>query len=99
MSSKVLRVAVISTGWISSLAIRAIARRPHLELVGVWVHSAEKVGRDAGDIVGLGLLGVTTTGNLDDIIALKPDCVVYGAASAEMDAAAVGDHRRLFEGG
>ena len=44
MDDKVLRVAVISTGWISSLAIRAIVRRPHLELVGVWVHSAEKTG-------------------------------------------------------
>ena len=99
MSDKALRVAVISTGWISSLAIRAIARRPHLELVGVWVHSAEKVGRDAGDIVGLGPLGVTTTGDLDDIIALKPDCVVYGAASAEMDAAAVRDYVRLLNGG
>ncbi|HET9892284.1 MAG TPA: dihydrodipicolinate reductase, partial [Mycobacterium sp.] len=54
MKAKPLRVAVISTGWISSLAIRAIVRRPHLELVGVWVHNAEKVGRDAGEIVGIG---------------------------------------------
>jgi 2,4-diaminopentanoate dehydrogenase len=99
MDDKVLRVAVISTGWISSLAIRAIARRPHLELVGVWVHSAEKTGRDAGEIVGLGPIGVTTTNDLDDIIALKPDCVVYGAASAEMDAAAVRDYVRLLHGG
>ncbi|HKV22400.1 MAG TPA: dihydrodipicolinate reductase, partial [Mycobacterium sp.] len=83
----------------SSLAIRAIVRRPHLELVGVWVHSPDKTGRDAGDIVGLGPIGVTTTGDLDDIIALKPDCVVYGAASAEMDAAAVRDYVRLLDGG
>ena len=99
MDDKVLRVAVISTGWISSLSIRAIVRRPHLELVGVWVHSAEKTGRDAGEIVGLGPIGVITTNNLDDIIALKPDCVVYGAASAEMDAAAVRDYVRLLHGG
>ena len=99
MDDKVLRVAVISTGWISSLAIRAIARRPQLELVGVWVHSAEKTGRDVGEIVGLGPIGVTTTNDLDDIIALKPDCVVYGAASAEMDSAAVRDYVRLLHGG
>ncbi len=99
MSAKPLRIAVISTGWISSLAIGAIVRRPHLELVGVWVHSAEKTGRDAGEIVGLGPIGVTTTNDLDDIIALKPDCVVYGAASAEMDAAAVRDYVRLLNGG
>ncbi|WP_407662049.1 NAD(P)H-dependent amine dehydrogenase family protein [Mycolicibacterium elephantis] len=99
MTDKPLRVAVISTGWISSLSIRAIVRRPHLDLVGVWVHSAEKVGRDAGEIVGLGPIGVITTGDLDDIIASKPDCVVYGAASAEMDAAAVRDYVRLLNGG
>lgn len=99
MSPTPLRVAVISTGWISSVAIRAIARRPHLDLVGVWVHSADKVGRDAGEIVGIGSTGVTTTGDLEDIIALKPDCVLYGAASAEMDAAAVRDYVRLLNGG
>ncbi|OBF96590.1 dihydrodipicolinate reductase [Mycobacterium sp. 852014-52450_SCH5900713] len=99
MTTKPLRVAVISTGWISSLAIRAIVRRRHLELVGVWVHSAEKTGRDVGEIVALGKIGITTTNNLDDIIALRPDCVVYGAASAEMDAAAVRDYVRLLGGG
>lgn len=99
MTSEPLRVAVISTGWISSLAIRAITRRPHLRLVGVWVHSPDKAGRDAGEIVGTGPIGVTTTRDLDDIIALEPDCVVYGAASPEMDAAAVRDYVRLLEGG
>ncbi|WP_082950599.1 dihydrodipicolinate reductase [Mycobacterium sp. 1164985.4] len=83
----------------SSLSIRAIVRRPHLHLVGVWVHSAEKVGRDAGEIVGLGPIGVITTGDLDDIIAANPDCVVYGAASPEMDAAAVRDYVRLLDAG
>nr|WP_094287275.1 dihydrodipicolinate reductase [Mycobacterium lehmannii] len=83
----------------SSLSIRAIVRRPHLDLVGVWVHSTEKVGRDAGEIVGLGPIGVITTGDLDDIIAARPDCVVYGAASPEMDAAAVRDYVRLLNAG
>ena len=93
------RVAVISTGGVGSLALRAIVRRPHLDLVGVWVHTAEKTGRDAGELVGLGPIGVTTTNDLDAIIALKPDCVVYAAASAEMDAAAVRDYVRLLNGG
>nr|WP_090277743.1 dihydrodipicolinate reductase [Mycolicibacterium komanii] len=83
----------------SSLSIRAIVRRPHLDLVGVWVHSTEKVGRDAGEIVGLGPIGMITTGDLDDIIAARPDCVVYGAASPEMDAAAVRDYVRLLNAG
>lgn len=99
MTTNPIRVAVISTGWISSVAIRTIVRRPHLELVGVWVHSPEKVGRDVGDIVGIDPAGVNTTGDLDDIIALKPDCVLYGAASAEMDGAAVRDYLPLLNAG
>ena len=43
-----LNVAVWGTGGVGSHAIRAIARRPDLNLVGVWVHSPEKVGTDAG---------------------------------------------------
>jgi hypothetical protein len=99
MTDKAFRIAVISTGGVGSLALRAIVRRPHLDLVGVWVHSPEKTGRDAGELVGLGPIGVTATNDLDDIIGLKPDCVVYGAASAEMDAAAVRDYVRLLNGG
>lgn len=94
-----IRIAVISTGWIGSVAIRAIHRRRHLDLVGVWVHSADKTGRDAGEIVGLGPIGITTTNDLADIIAAKPDCVVYGAAGAEMDSAAVRDYVRLLSAG
>jgi 2,4-diaminopentanoate dehydrogenase len=99
MSDKVLRVAVISTGGVGRIAVRAIHRRAHLDLVGVWVHSPEKMGHDAGDIVGLGPIGVTTTADLEAIIGLKPDCVVYAATSDEMDAAAVRDYVRLLKAG
>jgi hypothetical protein len=99
MGDKVFRVAVISTGGIGSHALRGINRRAHLELAGVWVHNPDKTGRDAGELVGLGSIGVTTTSELDDIIRLQPDCVVYGAASDEMDAAAVRDYLRFLEAG
>ena len=44
------RVVVWSTGGIGSIAIRAIHQRPNLDLVGVWVHSPEKDGMDAGEL-------------------------------------------------
>ena len=47
------RVAVWSTGWIGTIAIRAAHRRADMELVGVWVHSPEKEGRDAGELAGM----------------------------------------------
>ena len=93
------RVAVWSTGGIGSVAVRAVAENPDTELVGVWVHSPEKSGRDAGELVGIGPLGVTATNNVDELIALRPDCVVYAASGPQRDAAAVPDHVRLLEAG
>jgi len=77
-----LRVAVWSTGWIGSLAIRSVHRRPDLDLVGVWVHSPDKVGRDVGELVGLDPIGLAATGDADSLIALRPDCVVYAASGS-----------------
>jgi len=42
------RVVVWATGGIGCIAIRTITNRPDLDLVGVWVHSEDKVGKDAG---------------------------------------------------
>ena len=47
------RVIQWSTGNVGKLALRAIIERPDLELVGLWVHGADKVGRDAGELCGL----------------------------------------------
>ncbi|HXZ61998.1 MAG TPA: hypothetical protein VEG62_04585 [Acidimicrobiales bacterium] len=93
------RVVVWSTGWIGSIAIRAVSRRPDLELVGVWVHSPEKVGQDAGVLAGLGPIGLPTTDDAQALLALAPDCVVYAASGPERDAAAVPDYLRILEAG
>ena len=50
LPSRPLRVVVWSTGGVGANAIRAVACRPDLELAGVWVHSPDKVGRDAGEL-------------------------------------------------
>ncbi len=94
-----LRTVVWSTGGVGSIAIDAIGRRPDLELVGVWVHSDEKVGRDAGELAGGAPIGVVATNDADALIALKPDCVVYAASGPERDAGAVPDYVRLLEAG
>jgi 2,4-diaminopentanoate dehydrogenase len=93
------QVVVWSTGGIGSIAVRAVAENPDTDLVGVWVHSADKAGRDAGELVGIGPIGVTTTNDADALIALRPDCVVYAAAGPERDAAAVPDYVKLLEAG
>jgi 2,4-diaminopentanoate dehydrogenase len=93
------RVVVWATGGIGSIAIRAIQRRHNLDLVGVWVHSAEKAGKDAGELAGGKPIGVAATNDADVLIALKPDCVIYAASGPERDALAVPDYVKLLEAG
>jgi hypothetical protein len=98
-SGDVKRVVVWSTGGIGSLSIVAVNERPDLELVGVWVHSADKVGKDAGELANGVPIGVTATNDVDALIALKPDCVIYGASGPERDVGAVPDYERLLAAG
>ena len=93
------RVVVWATGGIGSIAIRTIARRPDLDLVGVWVHSPDKVGRDAGELANGEPIGLAATDDADALIALKPDCVVYAASGPERDALAIPDYVKLLEAG
>jgi hypothetical protein len=98
-SGDVKRVVVWSTGGIGSLSIVAVDERPDLELVGVWVHSEDKVGRDAGELANGVPLGIEATDDVDALIALQPDCVIYAASGPERDAGAVPDYERLLTAG
>jgi 2,4-diaminopentanoate dehydrogenase len=83
--NKVYRVVQWATGRIGQASLRAIIRSPQMQLVGVYVHSAAKEGRDAGELCGLAPVGVTATCSIDRIIALKPDCVVAVQEGCNLD--------------
>ena len=89
-----LRVVQWATGGVGRAAIGAIARHPDLELVGCWVHSADKAGLDAGEVAGVGTLGVTTTSDVDAVVALGADCCVYAPILPDPDVVT-----RLLEAG
>ncbi|GAC1395411.1 MAG: diacylglycerol kinase [Mycobacterium sp.] len=76
------RVIQWGTGNTGAWSVRAMAARPDLELVGVKVYSDSKAGRDAGELCGIGDLGVITTTDRDQLITTDADVVVY-MASAE----------------
>ena len=71
------RVIQWATGGVGRAAIEGILEHPELELVGCWVHSAEKAGRDVGEILGRGPIGVRATRDSEALLALPADCVVY----------------------
>lgn len=74
------RVVQFSTGNVGQHSLRALIGRPDIELVGVHAASPEKVGRDAAELCGLSdPTGIIATDDIDALIALKPDCVVYTA--------------------
>lgn len=75
--SRPYRVVQWATGNVGSRALRRVIEHPGMELAGVWVHSADKAGRDAGELAGTGPTGIKATNSIDEIIALKPDCVLY----------------------
>ena len=47
----------------------------NLDLIGVWVHSPEKDGKDAGELANGEPIGLAASADADALIALKPDCV------------------------
>lgn len=72
-----LRVVQWATGGVGVAAIKGILDHPDLELAGCWVHSEAKSGRDVGDLVGTGPLGVLATNSVEDVLALDADAVIY----------------------
>ena len=73
------RVVQWATGNLGRPAIEGIVSHPELELVGVWVHSEAKIGQDAGALADRPDLetGITATNDVDALIALAPDCILY----------------------
>ena len=66
-----------ATGGVGRAAIQGVIRHPQLELVGCWVHSDDKNGRDAGAVAGEAPIGVAATTDVDALLATDADCVMY----------------------
>jgi len=71
------RVVQWTTGNVGRRSVRAVVNHSDLELVGCYAWSADKVGRDAGELCGIEPVGVSATNDVNALLALKPDCVVY----------------------
>lgn len=79
------RIVQWTTGNVGKRSVRAVALNPHLELVGCYAWSKNKVGRDVGELCGIDALGVSATDDIDALLALEPDCVVYNPMFADVD--------------
>ena len=74
-----------ATGGVGRAAIQGVLNHPQLELVGCWVHSAHKDGRDAGELAGEKPVGVAATTDIDALLATDADCVMYSPLLPDED--------------
>jgi 4-hydroxy-tetrahydrodipicolinate reductase len=72
-----LRVALCGVGDVGHYAIRGILSRPDMTLVGVQTFSPNKAGRDAAEVIGWDPCGTQLTTSLDDVLAQRPDALLY----------------------
>jgi 2,4-diaminopentanoate dehydrogenase len=93
------RVIQWSTGNVGKHALRCIDRHPELELVGLWVHSPDKAGKDAGELAGLAPNGVLATNDVYALLALDADCVCYTATADLRPGEAMKDLERILASG
>jgi hypothetical protein len=80
MSERRYRVIQWATGHVGGAALRHFIANPAFELVGVLVTNPEKVGKDAGELVGLPSCGVRATDDVEAILAMEADCVHFSPA-------------------
>lgn len=76
------RVIQWATGGMGKNCLRAVIDHPAMELVGVYVYSRDKVGKDAGEIARRPPTGVIATCDVEAILALEADVVIHAARLA-----------------
>jgi hypothetical protein len=79
------RVVQWTTGNVGKSSVQAIVANSTLDLVGCYAWSPDKVGRDVGELCGIDPLGIAATDDVDALLALKPDCVVYNPMWSSTD--------------
>src|SRR4051812_11963718 len=83
MAPMTYRVIQWATGGVGRAAIEGVLDHPELELAGCWVHSDSKDGRDVGELLGRDPVGVTATTDIDALLALDADAVLYSPVMAD----------------
>ena len=94
-----LKVVHVGTGFVGTQALGGVIDHPDLELVGLVVHDPGKVGRDAGELAGLSLNGVSAVGDLDAALGVGVDVVSYFATTHGRLKVTIADFCRILSSG
>lgn len=80
-----IRVVQWTTGPVARSAVRGMLAQPNLKVVGAYAWSPDKAGKDLGELCNLPPLGVKATSDIAELIALRPDLVMYMPLMWEVD--------------
>jgi 2,4-diaminopentanoate dehydrogenase len=81
-----LRIVQWGTGAVGKEALAAVLDpRSGLELAGVRVYSENKDGVDAGVLIGREPVGITASADVDRVLAIDADAVVYTPRLTDVD--------------
>jgi hypothetical protein len=80
------RVVLWGTGAIGTeLLVALLDHRRDLEIAGARVYSDDKNGTDIAELIDRSPIGVAATNDVDEILALDADCVLYTPRNTSID--------------
>lgn len=69
----------------ASAGARGVLNHPDMELVGLYSYSADNIGKDIGELIGVAPLGIASVGSIEELLEAKPDCVFYAPFRPDID--------------
>ena len=94
------RVIQWAPGLVGKQTLKGIIDHPELELAGLWVHSPDKAGIDAGEFCGYERTGIVATADVEEALAIDAHCVAYLATDLRRQPAdVVADIARMLRSG
>ncbi|BBZ15417.1 NAD(P)H-dependent amine dehydrogenase family protein [Mycobacterium branderi] len=79
------RVIQWGSGFTGEIALRYLITNKNLELAGLKCYTPGKEGVDAGEIAGLAPMGLSATRDIDQLLSLQADCVIFMPRDALAD--------------
>jgi 4-hydroxy-tetrahydrodipicolinate reductase len=94
------RVVQWSVGGVGRQSLRALVSSRDFDLVGVFTHDESRVGRDAGELVGIETrTGVISSSDTSSLLELRPDCVVFTSVGETRPRRATADLVQILQSG
>jgi len=81
-----IRIAQWALGNVGKVAVEEVLKDPAMELVACYTRPGDKTGVDVGELCGGAPIGLAAASTVEEIIAAKPDLVLYMPLMWDVDA-------------